>query len=873
MSTIPIIIFQPCCAPGDTSIIFTGTQAQLGVIGGSVYVYIGSLVVPSNDSAPWNMLIPGQCYYISYATVPVNLGYAVLPATVNASQFSNSTPYFNQGDPKTCRSQYCIDACLPPDVEEWSNRYLIFTPCCEPSTPVYFRINNTLQDQFNNIALADRPGNGVATYTGAISGNNFPTTNYDGTPGTPLIQGLCYSITLGSAGVGQLIDNSTDYYNLAVFPPNIPGNYIYHSSSVPPISTDCNDFTEECPCSTSCYRLWSCNGSTPLFTTNTDLSAYIGQNIVVSSIDPNDNIDSLCVYVEQLLNTNCLGAIEVIYEEPCVCPCTCYSITGDIKSILYVDCNNETVFLGPLGVSTTTICSRVYPIVFSNIQEIPIVINNGDCIEQTIFNPETCEEETSFVCEPQCYVLIDCTDQTNVIYSTSTSLAQPAILGQVVTIAGFTECWEVLIAENCDCPINVTVLQVHECCEACLPNINYKLTNCDNPNIYVYTSSDLSLYVDKVIRRVDCPEECWIVSEIFGNIPTDISISILEDYDDCEKCKRIYYLLEDCLGLQNDIITYTDLSDYVNNVIILDWCPETCWEVSETIENEGAGEISDILTNFENCTSCLTNASCICSTIKNYNAISQIYKYLDCYGILQSITLQPNQKSDRLCLIRWYATEPCDELIVTITSSTGIVSNITVYQNSINHPGPVTINNKPTWKDVNNNLYIYYDGTKWILSKNFNPLILPSIYTTIGYINCNGDCDCPTGTWQQSSSIPNQDFYVTTELKYTIEYFGNCINGVCPPKKNKQKSITPGYNTPGCEAWKYEEISCKAADAMYKQVLELRYGISNCCSNEDEKYIVQKELIDLAALYDSAYPCSTNSCKCGCLISTNCSCN
>jgi hypothetical protein len=87
--------------------------------------------------------------------------------------------------------------------------------------------------------------------------------------------------------------------------------------------------------------------------------------------------------------------------------------------------------------------------------------------------------------------------------------------------------------------------------------------------------------------------------------------------------------------------------------------------------------------------------------------------------------------------------------------------------------------------------------------------------------------------------------------------------------KNKQKSVTPGYNTPGCEAWKYEEISCRAAEAMYKQVLELRYGISNCCPEEDKQYIVQKELIDLAALYDPAYPCSTNSCGCN----NNCNCS
>ena len=171
----------------------------------------------------------------------------------------------------------------------------------------------------------------------------------------------------------------------------------------------------------------------------------------------------------------------------------------------------------------------------------------------------------------------------------------------------------------------------------------------------------------------------------------------------------------------------------------------------------------------------------------------------------RSLTLQPGQKSDRLCLIRWYVPELCNELIITKTT---YIENIPYYsyyfifQNSPAYPGPVYVNDKPTWHDNGNDVYIYYDGTKWIFGLNVNSMPILPVYNTIGFINCNGDCDCPTGTWQQSSSIPNQDVYITTELKYTIEYFGNCINGVCPPIKNKQKSVTPCYNTPGCESWK-----------------------------------------------------------------------
>ena len=42
---------------------------------------------------------------------------------------------------------------------------------------------------------------------------------------------------------------------------------------------------------------------------------------------------------------------------------------------------------------------------------------------------------------------------------------------------------------------------------------------------------------------------------------------------------------------------------------------------------------------------------------------------------------------------------------------------------------------------------------------------------------------------------------------------------------------------------------------MYKKALESRYGISNCCPEEDEKWLIKKELIELQALTDPDYPC------------------
>jgi len=45
-------------------------------------------------------------------------------------------------------------------------------------------------------------------------------------------------------------------------------------------------------------------------------------------------------------------------------------------------------------------------------------------------------------------------------------------------------------------------------------------------------------------------------------------------------------------------------------------------------------------------------------------------------------------------------------------------------------------------------------------------------------------------------------------------------------------------------------------------VLKARYGISNCCDAPDDKWLIKKELIDLAALVDPNYTCTVSTCGC-----------
>jgi hypothetical protein len=176
---------------------------------------------------------------------------------------------------------------------------------------------------------------------------------------------------------------------------------------------------------------------------------------------------------------------------------------------------------------------------------------------------------------------------------------------------------------------------------------------------------------------------------------------------------------------------------------------------------------------------------------------------------------------------------------------------------------------------------IYFDSVnnKWILF---------DVPNQIPFANINYDIlnpDCPIGTW---SIIPNNSKFISASTEYcktdegplidpftNIQFFGECQHGVCPPPTFKNnRTVRPGYNTPNCNPDRYDEITCHFANIMYKIVLEKRYGITNCCPDDDEKWLLLKELIDLQALKDPNYicpecPCSCNSgksystCNCG----------
>ena len=728
----PYYTIIPCCPQGTMTGNFniTGTLVADGV-----YKYTG---LTYQDATTGMWFYNDFCYTIDYIddvipTFPIAFASTNIIPTIGDSCTSISCPACNF---IPVGIYYSFESCCTGEI-------ILLNGPTDPNSQFYFYWSSIIPS--------------VGTYD---LGNDVPLPISES---LGLSQGQCYLITevIGNdpslpnlpslGGFAGALFASTDGRTTCYVPDPVTGE--------PELFAEC----QQCP---PCYLLMSCDGSVDFFTTNQDLSAYLysvtGQSWLMTGTDFTDVCFTVLLAPEDIPCNYFISPITV--ETTCDCPCICYTVIANAKNCAYIDCDGELKYTGILTNSPPKkFCSLAYPVIIGNNQlptgPSPIYIQNeGLCIDG--------------VCPVICYLLEDCDGIEDPIYSTSTSLLPYAIIGSVITIVGYPNtCWEIIDTAECDCAIDVSVINSYIDCPTCKGTPKYKLTNCDDPLTIVYTTTDLSAYVGEVIIRLDCPG-CWIVEEV-DLIPSDVVITVDTSYIGCAECARTYYLLQDCTGYLPDAITYTDLSAYVGSVIKLEYCPETCWEVSVTLDPTNAGEVVFIDQRYVNCERCWGSLPCICTTVRNDTAKNQslYYRYIDCDFNLQNFTLLPGETSPKFGMIAWA---------------------------------------------------IYYPETD--------------------YIETFGDCS------QATDADP----------------------WTCPSPIYPRRFIRPGYYVPTCSIEKFEKITCKAAEAMYKKVLEQRYGISNCCPEDDSKWLIKKELIDLAGLVDPNYICTTiQSC---CNESPNCGC-
>lgn len=447
------------------------------------------------------------------------------------------------------------------------------------------------------------------------------------------------------------------------------------------------------------------------------------------------------------LYTNCPDCIAAVnYVDQCLC--STVTNTGLSESIYrYVDCVGEgqIINVGP-GETSTKICLQ-YWLPNDDAQ----YTFYGDCIG------DKC---------PSLFRLTDCNDPSNTI-CTNTNLQSYFDNQQSITLFGYPGiCWTIEPIAECVNPVAVVVQGSFINCPTCLQNFvtNYQLINCENSSIIIYTSVDLSDYVDRVVKLDVYGNDCWFVRVINSAVPVDTPVNVTESFEDCEECNSNYYLLEDCnpLALTQPIVTITDLSQYVGQVITLETCPEICWTVSETdyVSNYQTVILEN---NFEDCEECISQQPCYCITFNNNTDTPVSIDVIDCNAEYTKINLLPGESIEKICLTFWSSTE--------------------------------------------------------------------------------------------SVQISNS---------------GLCVDKACPPDPVRRKrKVTPGYNTPVCSTEYYEKVVCNFSEWMYKDVLNKRYGISNCCPEDLLKWQIKYEKLMLDVLINPDYTCTSTTDCCGPNITLN----
>jgi len=391
-----------------------------------------------------------------------------------------------------------------------------------------------------------------------------------------------------------------------------------------------------------------------------------------------------------------------------------------------------------------------------------------------------------------------------------------------------------------------------ECIEG-QPCINepscYLLTSCDDPSKIIQSKSSAleTFWAQNKIVSLVGEEGCWTISKAESVEDCDCAISVVvsKSYATCEDCLPVIaYRATNCET--GDVkFSEQDLSQYVGKTITDSECGG-CWSIEQINIKPPTSETINVVDTFSTCEICLRD-----------------------YWIL--------------------------------TDCEGSAAPIITYTNMTNYVGKIInlVNNPICWQVEEHQLITGQEGVEVQINAEFETCIACKPKSAVQCIRVTndsaeaktyqyyiyddtGEIIYPTFTLESNETSDKfcSAGWISTIDPVTdiiIEY-GACVDTslivssgptlfnsnpwACPVQRTG-RLVEPGYTVPACTPDKYESISCKAAEILYHRVLSERYGISNCCPEEDEIYLIRKELIDLAALRDKSIECtiSTDCCS------------
>lgn len=104
------------------------------------------------------------------------------------------------------------------------------------------------------------------------------------------------------------------------------------------------------------------------------------------------------------------------------------------------------------------------------------------------------------------------------------------------------------------------------------------------------------------------PDGCYCVTvEAIPPVPAPEFPGVFTDtpYNCCEDCLRVCYLLTDCQGALDPVVVCNDLAQYVGQIIQIEGCGDTCWQVAIANNCDGNTIFAGAITAFDSCQACL----------------------------------------------------------------------------------------------------------------------------------------------------------------------------------------------------------------------------------------------------------------------------
>jgi photosystem II stability/assembly factor-like uncharacterized protein len=176
------------------------------------------------------------------------------------------------------------------------------------------------------------------------------------------------------------------------------------------------------------------------------------------------------------------------------------------------------------------------------------------------------------------YILTDCLDPAITII-TDTDLT--TYLNQVITIQGQDNCFSISASDTLD-PNAETVIvdQSYGTCAEC--TLAFKFINCRDNQVAVYSIQDYSQYVDpnRVVTLEEYPGECWTIIRNTDSTYTPETVIVEPStFDTCDECLGTYFYLTSCSNEQSFILTDTNLTEYLDQIVSIVGFPGACFLV------------------------------------------------------------------------------------------------------------------------------------------------------------------------------------------------------------------------------------------------------------------------------------------------------